>query len=226
MRCMIRSAILLMFCSTMTHTGLCGDWGGVIGGTYWKPDWDREYSDGSTDGLLGPSVSIRFKNLILSAQYYTGEFDIDYPGSTQTYSADRTDLDIALSYRFLGFLNATVGYKNIDFDWVASYQIDASISGFALGAGGSYTFSPGLLVYGSASYLPALDYRWDFGGVGETFDATGYTLDFGTGWVFSRIHLMTRIGYRYQSFDVKQNESPNMLDESNQGFKADVAYFF
>ena len=226
MRHLFRIAVVMMFSLTFTHTGFCGDWGGMIGGTYWRPDWDRERSDGSTDGLFGPSVSIRFKDLILSAQYYTGEFDIDFPGSSRTYSADRTDLDIALSCRFLGFLNATVGYKNIDFDWVASYQIDASISGLAIGAGGSYTFAPGLLLYSSASYMPALDYRWDYGGVGETFDATGYTLDAGTGWVFSKIHLMTRIGYRYQSFDVEQNGSSDILDETNQGFKVDVAYLF
>ncbi|MBN1552058.1 hypothetical protein JW979_11330 [bacterium] len=214
---MIFISIMILFAVT---TVAAKDWGVTLGGAYWKPDWDRGSTEGTTDGLLGPTASLRYKNVILSVQYYSGEFDIE-----DTFTADRTDLDLAVSYRLFNYYFATVGYKSVEFDWEAGYALDASITGYAVGFGGSYTSPSGFLFYGAGSYLPQMDYEWNFGGIKETYDTTGYTFEAGTGYVFRPAHMMLKLGYRYQKFNVDDEEGLT-LDENNSGLKGEISFFF
>jgi predicted porin len=218
----ISFAAMLMTCAAAFAEE---EWGGSLGIAYWKPDWDRSASDATTSGIWGPTGSIRYKNFSLTAQYFTGKFDIEFHGLDDTYAANRTDLDIGISYRFLKYLSATVGYKSIAFDWDAGYRLDATIKGIALGLGASYTFPSRFLIYGSGSYLPALKYKWNFGGLEETYDGAGTTLDAGIGYVFQSMNIVMKAGYRHQRFTLNDEDYKD-LDETNKGIRAEISYLF
>jgi hypothetical protein len=201
------------------------DFGGSFGVAYWKPDWDLSQAEGTTNGIWGPTAMLRYKDISFSIQYFTGEYDINFESLPDTYAADRTDLDLGVSFRFLKYFNATAGYKMIKFDWNTTYRLDATIQGFALGIGAAYTFPSNMLIYGSGSYLPALEYEWDFGGVTESYDGTGMTLDGGFGYVFQPINFVLKAGYRYQKFDADDAQAEG-VEETNKGFRAELSYLF
>ncbi len=220
---------MIIACSvfSLIHTAYgAEDWGGNLGVAYWKPDWERASTDGETSGIWGPTASIRYKNLIVSAQYFTGEFDITVDGGSTEYTADRTDLDIAVSYRFMRYFYATVGYKLIEFDWDAGYTIDAEISGVAVGLGTAYTYPSGFLIYGSGAYMPDLEYKWNFGSLETSFDTTGITLEAGVGYLLRSANLTGRLGYRYQDFSVDEDEGFGNLDDESKGVRAEISFFF
>lgn len=207
---------------------IAGDiWGGSLGVAYWIPEWDRSGATSSTSGIYGPSVSLRYRNFSTSVQYFTGKFDLEFDGVQGSYSADRTDLDLAFSYRFLDYFSVTAGYKNIEYDWnIGSYSLDASIEGFAIGLGAAYTTGNGILFYGSGSYLPSLDYQWNYGGIKDTYDADGVTLEGGIGYLIKPAHLLVKAGYRYQNFSLSDAEPGTDLDETTDGFRFELAYLF
>lgn len=202
-------------------------WGGSIGVAYWYPDWSNDsiHFDSKTSGLFGPAGFIHYGRLGLGVQYFTGDFDLDFPGAENTVTADRTDLDLMLSYRITRIFQFSVLYKSIEYDWTQTYSVDSKLSGFGFGGGFNNIFSNNILLYGYGFYMPDLDFEEDIGDFSSySGDADGYWIEAGIGYLIRDLNLVAKISYRLQSIDV-DIESTDWTEETD-GIKVDVSYLF
>jgi hypothetical protein len=222
--------ICFYFILIAIRSGDCIDreqWGGNLGFSYWYPEWSNGLSnfDSSTAGLYGPAFFIHVKNWGIGLQYFTGEFDLIFPGSSQAISADRTDMDIMLSCRIAKYFQLSALYKNIEFDWKQTYKVRSHLSGFGFGGGVNHVFPQKILCYGFGFYMPTLDYRQAIsGGDDVSGNADGYWLEGGIGYIITHPGLILRLGYRYQRLSIEAD----ILDwiEDTDGVRADITYYF
>lgn len=229
---MRRFLISICICSLVIFSGVMSaqersQWGGNIGITYWYPDWSNEQSDfdSETSGVYGPVGFIHYGNFGLGLQYYSGEFDLDFPGAASKISADRSDLDLTLSYRIADIFQLSVLYKQIEFDWEQTFEVKSEITGFGVGGGFNKVFPNRLLMYGFGYYLPELDYEQTIAEAKDhSGDANGFWVEAGIGYVIPDVHLLAKIGYRFQSIDVETTVSD--WTEETDGFRIDICYYF
>lgn len=217
---------LLLTLSTIECTA-DEQWGGNLGLSYWHPDWTNEQNDfcSSTPGLFGPTLFVHVKNLGLSFQYFTGGFDLDFQNSSQTLSANRTDMDIILSYRLAKYFQLSSLYKNIQFDWKQTYKVESKLSGFGFGGGFNSVFSEKYLCYGFGFVMPKLDYSQTiFLGHDLSGDADGYWLEGGLGYILSDWRLIMKLGYRYQYLSIEADSRD--WTEKTEGLRVDISYYF
>ncbi|MCD4653379.1 hypothetical protein K8T06_05540 [bacterium] len=227
----IGSFFTIIFCILLlTQTAAADDspsFGGSLGVTYWYPNWSNEQSDfdSSTSGLYGPVVFLYYGNIGVGIQYYTGEFDLDFPGTSSSISADRTDLDFMISYRIADIFQLSVLYKQIQFEWSQTYHVESDISGFGFGGGFNKVFPSKFLIYGFGFYMPGLDYEQDIA-QSTTYngDADGYWFEGGVGYLISDLHLLAKLGYRYQTIDIDAGSSS--WKEKTDGVRVDISYYF
>jgi len=202
-------------------------WGGSIGATYWKPDWTNEKSDlkSDTNGLFGPVAFLHYGKIGFGIQYFSGKFDLEFPGVTNDISADRTDLDLTISYRIADIFQLSLLYKKIDFDWSQTYKVNSTISGFGIGAGVNKVFPNNFLVYCFGYYMPGMNFDQDIElSSSYTGDADGYWLEGGVGYLIPAAHLLTKIAYRFQTIDIESNSQS--WTEETDGIRVDLSYYF
>ncbi len=212
-------------------TGVCEetnpDWGGSIGLSSWFPEWSNEQSDfeSSTSGLFGPALFLHYRNLGVGFQYFDGTFNLQFPGSSNEITADRTDFDIMLSYRFARIFQLSALYKSIDYDWKQTFGVESTITGFGFGGGINHVFPNRLLLFGFGFYLPDLEYEQSISHGSEiTGDADGFWLESGIGYAIPLPRLLAKISYRYQVINI--NSSSMDWKEQTDGIRADISYYF
>ena len=221
-------SIIWFLFSLLTLSSLASDqWGGNLGFSYWHPDWTSEQTDfcSSTDGLYGPALFFHVKNWGLGIQYFTGSFDLDFQQSSQTLAANRTDMDIILSYRLAKYFQLSALYKNIEFDWKQTYKVKSTLSGFGFGGGFNNVFSKNFLCYGFGFAMPKLDYSQTiFSGSNLSGNADGCWVEGGLGYILSDLRLIVKLGYRYQrlSFEADTHD----WIEKTEGLRVDLSYYF
>jgi len=224
------SVSVLCLCILSVTTGGAADpspWGGSLGIAYWYPEWsnDSVNFDSSTSGLYGPSAFIHYGRIGLGLQYFTGEFDLEFPGGDSDVSADRTDLDLILSYRVSRMVQLSVLYKSIGYEWSQTYSVDSEITGFGFGGGFNHVFPSGILLYGYGFYMPGLDFEEDIGDWNSySGDADGYWIEAGLGYIIRELNLVAKASYRTQRIDI-DIESTDWTEET-KGFRVDISYLF
>ncbi|MBN1295962.1 hypothetical protein JXA80_04220 [bacterium] len=202
-------------------------WGGSLGVTYWYPDWSNDQADfdSSTSGLYGPSAFLHYGDFGIGIQYFTGSFDLSFPGASSDISADRTDFDLMLSYRIARHFHLSVLYKSIAFDWDQTYHVESEITGFGFGGGINTMVSTHVLLYAYGFYMPSLDYEEDIEQSGSySGDADGFWLEAGLGYVVSDLPLLVKAGYRFQTIDVTSGSAE--WSEETDGARIDISYIF
>jgi len=202
-------------------------WGGSLGFAYWYPDWTSELSDfdSTTSGLYGPALFLYYKKAGIGFQFFTGEFDLDFPGNQRSISANRTDMDIIISYRIAKIFQVSGLYKNIHYDWNQTYSVDSKLTGFGFGGGINHIFTSNYIVFGFGFYMPSLDYDQTISqGSNYSGKATGYWLEGGIGYLVPHPRILAKLGYRYQTINIESN-SIDWLERTN-GIRADVSYYF
>ncbi len=202
-------------------------WGGSIGATYWVPDWehDRYGFTSDTNGLLGPVAFLHYGNIGIGLQYYSGKFDLTFPDSSEDLNADRTDMDLMVSYRVAKILQISLLYKEITFDWNQLYRVETSVKGLGIGAGLNQIFPNRFMIYGFGFYMPDLDHTQSIAqGPDYEYDSNGYWMEAGLGYMIPEAHLLIKAGYRYQRIAIQVEE----LDytELSRGTRAEISYFF
>ncbi|MBN1879294.1 hypothetical protein JW823_04210 [bacterium] len=203
------------------------NWGGSLGLSTWFPDWSNEDTnfESSSSGLYGPSLFIHYRNFGLGLQYFTGQFDLLFPGTSDEITADRSDFDVILSYRIARLFQASVLYKSIQYDWQQTFDVESTLNGFGFGGGINHVFPVGILLYGYGFYMPGLDYEQRIThGARYSGDASGYWFEAGSGHVFSNPGILFKLGYRYQIIDIESQSSS--WQETTKGFRFDVSYCF
>jgi len=229
---------IITLLAALGTTASAENWSFRAGLQYWMPDWKYDKSvydyDGDTDGVYGPVLFVGYKNFGLGINYYTGTFDVKVEGETQ--EKDRTDYDIYMTYRFLKYFNAILGYKVLDFEKGESieYNLETKVDGFALGIAAGYPIgTTNIFVYGNGFYLPALtgDEEWvpQFQGgehIKYDVDADGFNIEAGAGYLFNfseTVSLSVKAGYRVQRFDYEfDNEFVLPADEAYDGFRIEI----
>ena len=231
MKQILKSTIVVNLLFVLT-SNIYAEWdiGGSVGATYWLPKWEHEIVnfDSDTSGIYGPVAFLHYGPVGLGIQYYTGEYDVSFHDTTDEINADRTDLDIIISYRIAKIFQVAVLYKQIDLEWIDVLTIKTDINGFGLGGGFSKIYQAnGFMLYGFGFYLPDLDNERTTSGIDESiqFDSDGYWLEAGIGYLIPTSHLLLKAGYRYQKIDATSNGKDNWGEE-NKGLRAEISYYF
>lgn len=217
----------LILCATV-QADATWQWGGMAGLSCWLPAWDHDLPgfDSSSSGMYGPTAFVHYGPVGFGAQYYRGTFDITFDGLDTNIEADRTDLDLILSYRFARYFQASLLYKQIEFDWTQQFRVDTSVDGFGVGGGFTRIFRPlNILLYGYGFYLPDMDHSQSLE-TGETvsYDSKGYWMEAGTGYLIAPAHLIIKAGYRFQKIDACSGSRD--WSEETSGFRIDLNYYF
>ncbi len=219
------------------------DWSYRIGVQYWKPDWTFDKSlysyDGSTDGAYGPVLFLGYRDFGLGLNYYAATFDVEKSWEQdgekhveRSSGRDRTDFDLYLTYRFLKYFQAIVGYKYLDFEKEEQgFIVQTTVTGPAVGLAGGYPLgSTNIFVYGSFFYMPKLtgDEEWKGSELAAyDTDADGYNLEAGVGYSLTMLDIFImnfKGGYRLQNFNYEfGNDSIYPVDNENyDGFRLEV----
>lgn len=220
--------LLLVLPAPAVHGDEAGSgWGGSLGVTSWFPDWSSGQSHFNADstGLFGPLLFLHYRNAGIGFQYFTGDFDLLFPGSISEITADRTDFDVMLSYRIARIFQVSALYKSIRYDWHQTFDVESTITGFGVGGGINKVFPNRILAYGFGFLMPSLDYHQNVThGATYNGDADGFWIEGGIGYIVPYPQLMAKIGYRYQRIDIESGSSD--WDETTDGFRFDVSYYF
>ncbi|MBN1552996.1 hypothetical protein JW979_16090 [bacterium] len=215
------------------------DWDFRFGLQYWRPDWSYEKDiyeyQADTSNVYGPAGYIGYKNWGFGVNYFTGNFDVDVDFDVS--SKKREDLDIYVTYRFLSYFNAILGYKLLDFEKVESFDYDltTSVDGIAIGIAMGYPLAKTrAFVYGNAFFMPSLsgEESWKpaYSGLPSLtydVDAKGYNAELGLGYLWAMMEdfsLSFKGGYRLQRFKYEYGSDFVLdADEKYDGLKFEVS---
>jgi hypothetical protein len=221
---------------------LIHEWWGY-GSTQGEDHWENASSlDTSGAGLYGLNGMISFNNpfgigvTFLTSTY---EFSIDQQFTEQygditavtdyklDFDVDRTDLDVALTYRLGNHFVVNVGYKSLTYSYGTQHMelvqsqhtpygelgtastpqelpaYEVTYQGFGPGTSASFPIGQqGFLAFGAVSFLPYF-VASESGKQERLADDSGWAVnsEVGIAFVPKTLPLFGRLSYRYQRFD-------------------------
>jgi hypothetical protein len=215
-------------------------YGDVSGEDHWE---DATSLDTSGSGLYGINGSISFNGPVgFGFTLLTGSYDFSINQDFQRtfagditsrthyeldFPVDRTDIDIALTYRLTANLSAFLGYKSLRYSYGSQRMLldqeqfthygtlssepaehtlrayEVNYHGPGIGLSAAYPIGQqGFLTFGALSVLPYF-LGDETGSVKRLSDNTGWAVnsEFGFGYIPPALPIFARLSFRYQRFD-------------------------
>ena len=238
-------SVTLIFCST---AAFAVDTKVTLGLKAWANSWDEtiDYIDGTSNSydmgsafMLGPSLNVKLGKVFLGATYLKSMSDYEakdwsYPGSGDTMTFERKDLDITLGVMFVPYFGMFVGYKTVDapatysdpFYGITNESVGTwKLKGPGIGILGNIPLGRAAAIYGNLAFLSLKqEFALSGGSTVPSYDLTGIAGEVGVAFAFTE-SLSANIGFKAQSFS-GDNEAGDTVDDTFKGLTLGLNYSF